>query len=107
MDSPNSTTNMNSGSQLVIAPVELKPSSDSPQPCWNTSTSSPYAAPMDSRFSTIALAAITSDRNETSSSTNASSSTNTNTSGPLLDTCSLKSIEPAAAPVTCALAPGR
>ena len=34
-----------------------------PRPCWKTSTSSPYAAPTDSRFSTTAVAATTTDRN--------------------------------------------
>ena len=39
---------------------------------WKISTSSPYAAPTDSRLSTIAVSGITTDRNVISSSRNAS-----------------------------------
>ncbi len=62
-------TNRNSGSQVMIAPVEENPSSPSAHEFWNTSTSSPYAAPTDSRFITIALSGTTSERNASSSST--------------------------------------
>ena len=41
----------------------------------------PYAAPVDSRFSRIALIGMTTERNATSSSTNDSPSTNGKTAG--------------------------
>ena len=78
----------------VIAPVDSKPSSDSPWPSWKTSTSTPYAAPTDSRFSTIALSGITIERNVTSSSRNARPSTNANTIGRCDFMRSLKSLGP-------------
>jgi len=65
----------------VIEPVDLKPSSDSRWPYWKIHTSTPYAAPTDSRLSTTALAGITIERKVTSSSRNAVESTNANTSG--------------------------
>ena len=71
-----------------------------PQPCWKTSTRIPYAAPTDSRFSTTALTAITSERNDTSISTNASSRTNPNTSGAAVFIWSMKSRAYAVSPVT-------
>ena len=42
-----------------------------PLPFWNISTSTPYAAPTDSRFNRIALIGITIERNVTSNSRNA------------------------------------
>ena len=47
----------------------------------NTSTSTPYAAPTDSRLRTIASSATTIDRNASVSSTKLSSSTNAITRG--------------------------
>ena len=44
--------------------------------CWKTRTSTPYDAPTDSRFRTIAFSGTTIDRNATSSSRNARASTN-------------------------------
>jgi hypothetical protein len=41
MDSPNSTTNMTSGSQLVTACTLVKPSSDCAHPHWNSATTTP------------------------------------------------------------------
>jgi hypothetical protein len=41
MDSPNNTTNSNSGNQATTVPVEEKPSRGSAQVWWNTSASTP------------------------------------------------------------------
>ena len=49
------------------------PSSCEPQPHWNTATTTPYAAPTESRLSTAALTAMTIDRNATVSSISESS----------------------------------
>ena len=65
-----------------------KPSSSLPTPFWNTSTSSPYAAPTASRLSTIATAGITIERNATVSRMKLSPSTNANTIGSQLPTMS-------------------
>ena len=46
------------------------------RPSWNTRTSSPNAAPVESRFSRIALIGMTIERNATSSSRNDSARTN-------------------------------
>ena len=64
-----------------MPPFDWKPSRLSPQPHWKTATSTPYAAPTESRLSTIAFTAITIERNETSSSRNANTSTKPNTIG--------------------------
>ena len=66
----------------------------------------PYAAPTDSRFSTIALIGTTIDRNVTSSRMNASVRTNANTIGRCDLIASLKSFEPAVKPVTLTSASG-
>src|SRR5215510_762620 len=70
------------------------------QSCWNTSTSTPKAAATESRLSTIALTAITIDRNAASSNTKANASTNANTSGAVRCIESPKSFEIAVSPVT-------
>ena len=72
---------MKIGSHCAMPPFDLKFSRCSPQPYWKTATTTPYAAPTESRLSTTALAAITIDRNATSSRPNARSSTNPKTSG--------------------------
>ena len=76
MDSPNRITKSRIGRKGSIPPVASKPSSDLPQPSWKTSTSTPYAAATESRLSSTALTAMTSDLNVTSIKTNASRSTN-------------------------------
>ena len=50
-------------------------------PSWKTSTSSPYAAPTESRFAAIDVAATTSERNASTSSRKLSPSTNAKTIG--------------------------
>src|SRR5262249_3848370 len=100
MDRPNRTTNRNSGIQEVIDPVDLKSRNDSRWPCWKIHTSTPYAAPTDSRLSRIALIGITIERNVSSSNTNASPRTNANTIGARDLLLELKSAFPADSPVT-------
>ena len=101
----NRITKRNSGSQLVTPPFELKPSSDSPQPSWNTRTSTPYAAPTESRLRMIALIGITIERKVTSINRKVSPKTNAKISGSLLLSWFLSSTESAASPVTFTLAP--
>ncbi len=93
-------TKRKSGSQLTIAPFVWKPKTLASQPCWNTATRIPYAAPTESRLSATAVAAITSDRKVSSSSTKARPSTNRNTHGRRERICALKSYVPAVIPVT-------
>lgn len=64
------------------------------------STSSPYAAPTDSRLKTIACSGITTERTVSSSSRNAMPSTNANTNGRCEFIAELKSAVPAVSPVT-------
>ena len=90
----------------VIAPVDLNPSRPSAQECWKTSVSTPYAAPTESMFSTIAVSGITIDRNVISSSRNVIVNTNANTTGRWDFIESLKSLAPAVSPATSALTPG-
>jgi len=55
------------------------PISPAPQPCWNTATIAPYAAPAESRLSVIVVAAITIERNAVSIRMNVITRTNTKT----------------------------
>jgi hypothetical protein len=105
MDSPNRITNRNSGSQSEMLPLDWKFRRFSPQPHWKTATSRPYAAATESRLSTIEVAAITTDRNETNSSRNARPSTNASTSGMLRSSEAVKSTELAVERVTATSAP--
>ena len=91
---------MKIGSQNAIPPLDWKLRMFSPQPNWKVATSTPYAAPTDSRFSTIALIAITIERNESSSRMNANVSTKPNTSGAERLSSALASAEAAVPPVT-------
>src|SRR5215472_8505286 len=106
MDSPNSTTNRNSGSQLATEWTLVKPRNDCPQPHWNSATMTPYAAPTDSRLSMTAVNGMTRERNETSSSRNASSRTKAKTQADRCPMSVLKSTEPAVSPVTATWTPG-
>jgi hypothetical protein len=106
MDSPKRITNRKSGSQSVTPPTDLKFSSDSRLPSWKTRTSTPYAAPTESRLSTIALIGMTIERKVRSSRRKASPSTYAKTIGARAFIVSLKSLEPAVHPVTFASAPG-
>src|ERR1700759_1789531 len=97
---------MNSGSQGATAWLEVNPRASAPQPNWNTATTTPYAAATESRFRTTALTAITSERNEASSSRKANVSTKPNTSGTELFIIAFQSCEAAVSPVTAYSAPG-
>ena len=46
-----------------MAWLASRPQSDDPWPCWKTNTMIPKAAASESRFSTTALTASTTDRN--------------------------------------------
>ena len=50
---------MNSGIQLTTAPVEWKPSRPSAQGCWKVRTSTPNAAPAESRLTSAVVTAMT------------------------------------------------
>ena len=76
-----------------------------PQPCWKIAVITPYAAPTDSRFSTIAVPAITGERNATSISRKVTTSTNANTGRIEWCNWSLKSTPNASCPPTATLAP--
>ena len=91
---------MKIGSQKAIPPFDWKFRRFSPQPYWNTATSTPYAAPTESRLRTIALPAITRERNEISRSRNANVSTKPNTSGHECLRSAFASTEAAVPPVT-------
>src|SRR6266511_440241 len=87
MDSPNRTENRNSGSQASITWTCWKPKRSASHlpipgpPCWKTRTSSPYAAPTDSRFRTMAVSGTTTERNTIISRRNDSARTNASTIG--------------------------
>ncbi len=78
-----------------MAPTPSAPTRDAPQPCWKTATRMPYAAPTDSRFSTIEVTATVSERNDSSISTKANTTTNANTGTTEPTSWSLKSLLPA------------
>jgi hypothetical protein len=59
----------------------LKPSASAKRPSWKTSTRSPKAAPVESRFSRIALIGMTIERKATSSNANDKPRTNAMTWG--------------------------
>ena len=71
---------MKTGMNASIGPG-LKFSRSEPWPSWKTHTSTPYAAPVESRFSRIALIGITIERNATSSRRNDRARTNAMTCG--------------------------
>ena len=70
------------------------------QPSWNTSTVTPSAPPMLSRFISAAWMGITSERNITNRSSADSTTTIAMNSGSLLASTCEKSIEPAVKPPT-------
>ena len=65
----------------------------------------PYAAPTDSRFSTIDVIAMVSERNDSSISTKAKTTTNANTGTTAPASWSLTSFDPATCPVMGASRP--
>ena len=79
--------------------------SDAPMPFWNTATSTPYAAPIDSRFMITAFNGTSSDRNTTSSNRNDSSSTTPMKIGSRASSSALTSSNAAVMPPTCACRP--
>jgi hypothetical protein len=83
-----------------MPPFDWKPRKLSPQPHWNSATSTPYAAPTESRLSTIAFTAITIDLNETSSRMKAKTRTKPNTMGAFAFSSAFSSADWAVGPVT-------
>ena len=83
-----------------IGPVCSSPNSDCPQPHWNTATSTPYAAAIDSRFMIAALSGTTTERNTTISSRNDSRMTTAIMIGIRLPTAVAKSANTAVNPPT-------
>src|SRR6266516_2886306 len=96
---------MKIGSHDAIPPFDWKPRKLSPQPHWKTATSTPYAAPTESRLRTIAFTAITIDRNETRSRMNAKTRTKPNTIGAFCFSKAFSSADCAVGPVTAYVAP--
>ena len=64
---------MNIGMKETIGTVDSRPIRSAPQPHWKTMTSTPYAAPMLSRFSTAAFSGTSTERKTSVSSRNDSS----------------------------------
>src|SRR3954453_668053 len=67
--------NISIGTNAGMGRCSSIPIQEDPHPHWNTATTTPYAAPTESRLSTAALVAITTDRNATVSRTNDSATT--------------------------------
>src|SRR3954471_259064 len=62
--------NIINGRYGLIGIVLYRPMNSLPQPHWNTATSTPYAAAIDSRFMSAALSGTRIDRNTITSKTN-------------------------------------
>ena len=69
-----------------------------PQPHWNTATTTPYAAPTDSRLRIAAFTEMTSERNAIVSRTSDSSTTARISQIIRWPICSVKSTYPAVVP---------
>ena len=67
--------NMNSGSQNSICSTCSNPKISIIKPFWNTSTTSPYAAPTESKFMIIDAIEIVMDRKANNNSMKLSAST--------------------------------
>ena len=63
------------GTNGLIGTVVSSPTRPLPQPHWNTATTTPYAAPIDSRFMSAALSGTRIDRKTTISSRNDNTTT--------------------------------
>lgn len=79
----------------MMAPTPSAPTSEAPQPCWKTATRMPYAAPTDSRLSTIEVSATVSERKDSSISRKAKTTTKAKTGRTEPTSWSLKSLLPA------------
>ena len=96
---------MNSGIQLISAPVEWKPSSPSAHECWKVSTSTPNDAPAESRLTAAVVSATTTERNTQPMISIVSSTTKPMTHGSRSDMCRSLSRLPAISPPTAQRAP--
>src|SRR5439155_11306836 len=81
-------------------PVESMPRGPANQPHWNTATSTPYEAPIDSRFISAALIGMTIDRKTSVSTTTLRPITITKKSGNRLLILSPRSMVDAVWPPT-------
>src|SRR4051794_37641723 len=106
MDSPNTIANIIIGTYDSIGTLPATPRDGPPQPHWKTATTTPYAAPIDSRFIAAAFRASSGARNITSSSRNAATTTTAMTTGRRLESwsrnCNWAAMLPVTYPVACA-----
>ncbi len=89
----------------MIGPVPSTPMMLAPQPHWKTATIRPKAAPMLSRFITIAFSGTRIERKTIISSSAESSTTTPMKSGSFSEIASPKSSKIAVMPPTCSWAP--
>ena len=92
---------MISGTKAAIGTAASSPSRPRPHPHWKTATSTPYAAPIESRFITAALSGTRIDRNTMSNRTNAPSTTKPMQSSSRELIRSVRSMSSAVWPPTC------
>src|ERR1700716_59203 len=98
MDSPNSTGNMIMGTYAAIGIGPGKPSSFVSQPHWTAGTRTPYAAPMEIRFTTAAFTARVTERKIAMSRSSDTATTTMIRSGGRLPAWWAKSTVPATGP---------
>ncbi len=84
---------MNIGMNETIGTVDSRPMSSAPHPHWKTMTSTPYAAPMLSRFISAALSGTRIERKTSTSRTNDSRMTAATNSASRSLTRSLTSVK--------------
>jgi hypothetical protein len=100
MLNPNRIANSITGMNDTTGTPLSTPSRPAPTPSWNTATTTPYAAPTDSRLKTAETSGIQSDRNAAISSSTESPITTPMNSGSRAATLSEKSSKPAVLPPT-------
>ena len=88
------------GRNGLIGTDSWSPTRPLPQPHWNTATTAPYAAPIDSKFMMAALSGTSSERKTTISSRNDRAMTAAMNSGSRELSRSLMSMDAAVCPVT-------
>src|SRR2546423_4693445 len=101
MERPNGIGNMIIGTYAAIGMAPGKPSTEVSQPHWTAATRTPYAAPIEIRFTTAAFTARVTDRKIAISSSRDTATTTAISSGSRPLTWSAKSTVPATGPPTC------
>src|SRR5262249_39516703 len=91
---------MKTGTKETIGTSPETPSNDAPQPCWKTATTTPYAAPMDSKLNAPDTNGTQSERNATISSSTLSPTTRARKTGGRGGSCPAGSRGVAVAPPT-------